>query len=241
MDKINILKQMIDNSNRIVVFTGAGASTESGIPDFRSKDGLYNMKYEYPPEQILSHNFFKLKPEIFYKFYKDKMNCIGSRPNDFHLYLKELENSGKNITIITQNIDGLHSKANSNKVIELHGTIYKNKCTICNKVYDEKIVFNNEDVIPKCSCGGIIKPDVVLYGEPLDERFINEAIYYIKNADLILIAGTSLNVYPASGFINYFRGKYMVIINRDKTIQDKNADLVINDSLCEVVKMLNNK
>lgn len=238
MNKISRLKQIIDESKKIVVFTGAGVSTESGIPDFRSKDGLYNLKYEYPPELILSHNFFISNTESFYKFYRDKMNCVDAKPNSFHLYLKYLENIGKDITIVTQNIDGLHSKASSTKVLELHGTIYKNRCQNCNKIYDEKIVFENNELVPKCSCGGIIKPEVILYGESLDDNVVNKAIYYIENADLLLIAGTSLKVYPASGFVDYFRGKYMVVINKDKTIQDKNANLVINDNLCNVVRSL---
>ena len=237
MDKIKKLQELIDGSKTIVFFGGAGVSTASGIKDFRSKDGLYNMKYDYPPEEILSHSFFVSKTEEFYKFYRDKMNCLDKLPNECHLYLTKLEEKGKLKAIITQNIDGLHQKAGSKNVLELHGSIYRNRCMDCNKFYDEKIVFNS-DSIPKCSCGGLIKPEVVLYEEPLDSEIINNTIKYISNCDLLIVAGTSLTVYPASGFISYFRGKNLVIINKMTTSYDNVADLVIDDDIEYVFKNL---
>ena len=230
MDKIKKLQELIDSSENIVFFGGAGVSTASGIKDFRSKDGLYNMKYDYPPEEILSHHFFVSHTKEFYKFYRDKMNCLDKLPNECHLYLTKLEEKGKLKAIITQNIDGLHQKAKSKNVIELHGSIYRNRCMDCNKFYDEKIVFNSKD-IPKCSCGGVIKPEVVLYEEPLDETVINSTIKYISNSDLLIVAGTSLTVYPASGFIEFFKGNNLVIINKMTTSFDNIADLVINDDI----------
>lgn len=230
MDKIKKLQELIDSSENIVFFGGAGVSTASGIKDFRSKDGLYNMKYDYPPEEVLSHHFFVSHTKEFYKFYRDKMNCLDKLPNECHLYLTKLEEKGKLKAIITQNIDGLHQKAKSKNVIELHGSIYRNRCMDCNKFYDEKIVFNSKD-IPKCSCGGVIKPEVVLYEEPLDETVINSTIKYISNSDLLIVAGTSLTVYPASGFIEFFKGNNLVIINKMTTSFDNIADLVINDDI----------
>ena len=237
MNKIEKLQELIDNSNNIVFFGGAGVSTASGIKDFRSKDGLYNMKYDYPPEEILSHEFFINNTKEFYKFYKDKMNCLDKKPNSCHLYLTKLEKKGKLKAIITQNIDGLHQKAGSKNVLELHGSIYRNRCMNCNKFYDEKIVFESSS-IPKCSCGGTIKPEVVLYNEGLDENTVLSTIKYISNADLLIIAGTSLTVYPASGFISYFKGRNLVIINKMTTNYDNNADLVINDDIEKVFKSL---
>ena len=237
MNKIEKLQELIDNSNYIVFFGGAGVSTASGIKDFRSKDGLYNMKYDYPPEQILSHSFFYNNTKEFYRFYIDKMNSTDKKPNSCHLYLTKLEKRKKLKAIITQNIDGLHQKANSKNVFELHGSIYRNRCIKCNKFYDEKIVFESKD-IPKCTCGGIIKPEVVLYEEPLDENTIMESIKHISNADLLIVAGTSLTVYPASGFINYFKGKNLVIINKMTTSFDNKADLVINEDIEKVFKNL---
>ncbi|MBR3161208.1 MAG: NAD-dependent protein deacylase [Bacilli bacterium] len=237
-EKIKLLNKYIKESNNIIFFGGAGVSTESGIKDFRSVDGLYNEKYDYPPEEILSHSFFINNTKEFYKFYKDKMNCLNIKPNICHKYLTKLEQSGKLKAIITQNIDGLHQKANSKNILELHGTIYKNYCMKCNKFYDAENIFNSND-IPKCSCGGIIKPDVVLYEEPLNEDTINKTINYISNADLLIIGGTSLTVYPASSFIRFFRGKHLIIINRDITPMDNIANLVINDSLGNVFKNLN--
>lgn len=237
MNKIEKLQSFIDESDNIVFFGGAGVSTASGIKDFRSKDGLYNMKYDYPPEEILSHHFFVSNTEEFYKFYRDKLNSLDKLPNECHLYLTRLEKSGKLKVIITQNIDGLHQKAGSKNVIELHGSIYRNRCMDCNKFYDENIVFEN-GLIPKCSCGGLIKPEVVLYEEPLDEGIIRDTIKYISTADLLIVAGTSLTVYPASGFISYFRGKHLVIINKMTTSFDNEADLVINEDIEKVFKSL---
>ena len=237
-DKIKILQKYINESNNIVVFTGAGVSTESGIKDFRSKDGLYNIKYKYPPEQILSHTFFQNNTEEFYKFYKDKLNCLNNKPNIFHKYLYKLEKYNKLKAIITQNIDGLHQKAGSTNVLELHGTIHKNHCLKCNKEYTAEYIFNSNEIVPKCTCKGIIKPDVVLYEEPLKEQTIKDTIKYISNCDLLIIAGTSLTVYPASSFIHYFQGKHLVIINKDTTPLDNIADLVINDKLGNIFKEL---
>ncbi len=237
MEKINLLQKYIDECENIVFFGGAGVSTESGIKDFRSVDGLYNMKYDYPPEEILSHTFFINNTLEFYQFYKDKLNCLDTLPNITHKYLTKLEESGKLKGIITQNIDGLHTKANSKNVYELHGSIYRNYCMNCHKSYDAKDVFESKE-IPKCSCGGVIKPDVVLYEEPLNEKVITKSIDLISKADLLIIGGTSLTVYPAASFINYFRGKYLVIINRDTTTLNNIANLVINDSLGNVFSKL---
>ena len=236
-EKIKLLKKYIDESNNIVFFGGAGVSTESGIKDFRSVDGLYNEKYDYPPEEILSHHFFINNTKEFYKFYKEKLNCLDVQPNICHKYLTKLEKLGKLKAIITQNIDGLHQKANSKNILELHGTIYENYCMKCGKKYDAKDVFTSKQ-IPKCNCGGIIKPNVVLYEEPLNEEIINKTINYISKADLLIIAGTSLTVYPASSFIRFFNGKHLVIINKDITPMDNIANLVINDSLGNVFKKL---
>ena len=237
MDKIKELQKLIDDSDNIVFFGGAGVSTASGIKDFRSKDGLYNMQYDYPPEEILSHHFFMNNTEEFYRFYKDKMNCLDKLPNSCHLYLTELEKKDKLKAIITQNIDGLHQRAKSKNVLELHGSIYRNRCMDCNKFYDEDIVFNSNGV-PRCTCGGIIKPEVVLYEEPLDSDVITNTIKYISSCDLLIVAGTSLTVYPASGFISYFKGKNLVIINKMTTNYDKMADLVIDDDIEKVFKSL---
>lgn len=237
MDKIEELKKYIDESDNIVFFGGAGVSTSSGIKDFRSKDGLYNMKYDYPPEEILSHHFFMNNTLEFYKFYKEKMNSLNAFPNVCHKYLKILEDKNKLKGIVTQNIDGLHQKAGSKKVYELHGSIHNNKCMKCHKEYDASNIFNSSD-IPLCSCGGIIKPDVVLYEEALDEEVISKSIDLISKCDLLIVCGTSLTVYPASGFINYFNGKKLVIINRDITSYDKTADLVINEDIKKVFEKL---
>lgn len=238
MDKIKLLQDMIDNSNNIVFFGGAGVSTESGIKDFRSVDGLYNEKYDYPPEVILSRSFFDKHTKEFYKFYKEKLNCLNIEPNVTHKYLEKLEKTGKLKAIITQNIDGLHEKAGSKNVLLLHGTIYKNYCMLCHKSYSASFIFNSED-IPKCSCGGIIKPDVVLYEEALDENVVTSAINAIKTCDLLIVGGTSLAVYPAASYIRYFEGKYLVIINNDSTIYDNQAQLVIHDKLGNVFSKLN--
>ena len=228
--KIDIFKQIINSSNNIVFFGGAGVSTESGIPDFRSKDGLYNQKYKFPPEEILSHHFFIKETSEFYKFYKDKMNSLNFRPNITHLKLAELEIQNKLKAIVTQNIDGLHQKAGSKNVFELHGSVLRNYCMKCGKFYDASFVFHSNDV-PICNCGGIIKPDVVLYEEPLDDSILFSAINAISSCDTLIIGGTSLTVYPASGLIQYFRGKNLILINKDATNFDSNASLVINDSL----------
>lgn len=236
-EEVKKLKEIIDQCENIVFFGGAGVSTESGIPDFRSKDGLYNQKYKFPPEEILSHTFFMNHPKEFYKFYKDKMNSLGVQPNVTHIKLTELERLGKLKAIITQNIDGLHSAAGSKNVFELHGSILRNYCMNCGKFYPAESVFEASD-IPKCSCGGIIKPDVVLYEEGLDSEVLTKAIESIQKAEVLIVAGTSLRVYPASGLINYFQGNYLVLINKEETPFDQMADIVIHDSLGNVFKYL---
>ena len=233
-EKIDTLKKWIDESKNIVFFGGAGVSTESGIPDFRSKDGLYNQKYKFPPEEILSHTFFMNNTEEFYKFYKDKMNSLKYQPNITHKKLAEWENAGKLNAVVTQNIDGLHQKADSKKVYELHGSVLRNYCMKCHKFYDAEFVFNSKDV-PTCECGGIIKPDVVLYEEPLNEETMMKAIVAISQADMLIVGGTSLTVQPASSLINYYQGKKLVLINKDTTSYDNIANLVINDGLGKVL------
>ena len=233
--KIEEFKEIINNNSNIVFLGGAGVSTESGIPDFRSKDGLYNQKYKFPPEEILSHTFFMNNTEEFYKFYKDKMNSLKYMPNITHKKLAELENKGKLKAVVTQNIDGLHQKAGSKKVYELHGSVLRNNCMNCKKSFSAEYVFNSKG-IPKCDCGGIIKPDVVLYEESLDDTVVENSIKAIKEAEVLIIGGTSLTVYPASSLIYYFKGNRLVLINRDKTDMDNVADLVINDSLGNVFK-----
>lgn len=228
------LQEIIDGSDNIVFFGGAGVSTESGIPDFRSVDGLYNQKYDYPPETILSHTFFMNKTEEFYKFYRDKLIVHGVQPNKAHIALAELEKKGKLKAVITQNIDGLHQMAGSKNVIELHGSTLRNFCMDCGKSYDVNYIDNSKGV-PRCECGGIVKPDVVLYEEMLDDNAITKAVKFISEADVLIIGGTSLNVYPAAGFINYFKGKHLVIINKASTSADKQSDLVINEPIGEVL------
>lgn len=228
------LQEIIDHSKNVVFFGGAGVSTESGIPDFRSTDGLYNQKYDYPPEEILSHTFFASHTEAFYDFYRDKMLCLTAEPNAAHKKLVELEQKGKLSAVVTQNIDGLHQKAGSKNVFELHGSIHRNYCTQCHKFFDADFIANSVGV-PTCDCGGIIKPDVVLYEEGLDDATVTGAVDAISSADCLIVAGTSLNVYPAAGFIRYFRGKYFVLINRDVTPADEYADLVIHDSVGKVL------
>ena len=228
------LQEIVDHSKNIVFFGGAGVSTESGIPDFRSTDGLYNQKYDYPPEEILSHTFFVSHTEAFYGFYRDKMLCLTAEPNAAHKKLAELEQKGKLSAVVTQNIDGLHQKAGSKNVFELHGSIHRNYCTQCHKFFDADFIANSVGV-PTCDCGGIIKPDVVLYEEGLDDATVTGAVDAISSADCLIVAGTSLNVYPAAGFIRYFRGKYFVLINRDVTPADEYADLVIHDSVGKVL------
>ena len=231
------LQNIINNSKNIVFFSGAGISTLSGLKDFRSKDGLYNEKYDYPPEEILSHSFFIEKTDEFYKFYKDKLDTRNFKPNITHEVLALMEKKNRLDCVITQNIDGFHTDAGSKKVYELHGSIKRNYCMNCHKFYDDTYVFNSTG-IPKCSCGGIIKPDVVLYEEGLDEDTINNSIRAIASCDLLIIGGTSLNVYPAAGFINYFRGKHMVLINRDITQYDHLCDLVIHENIGKVFEQI---
>ena len=227
------LQEIIDASENIVFFGGAGVSTESGIPDFRSVDGLYNQKYDYPPETILSRTFFMNNTKEFYKFYRDKMIINGAKPNKAHIALARLEEVGKLKTVITQNIDGLHQAAGSKNVIELHGSTLRNYCMDCGKFYGIEYIADSND-IPRCECGGIVKPDVVLYEEMLDDNAIRSAVSYISKADTLIIGGTSLNVYPAAGFVNYFGGKHLVIINKAPTPADANAELVINAPIGEV-------
>ncbi len=228
------LQSIIDKSERIVFFGGAGVSTESGIPDFRSRDGLYSQKYDYPPETILSHGFFMSHTEEFYKFYREKMLISGVKPNPAHLKLAELEKKGKLLAVVTQNIDGLHRAAGSKTVYELHGSVHRNHCMKCGKFYSLDAI-KNTDGIPRCTCGGIIKPDVVLYEEGLDDATVNGAVRSIMNADTLIIAGTSLNVYPAAGLIRYFAGQNLVLINRDETPVDGEADLVIHANVGKVL------
>ena len=234
MDKREELQRMIDESQNIVFFGGAGVSTESNIPDFRSADGLFRENYSYPPERIVSHTFFVQKPEIFYEFYKEKMMFLDVKPNKAHLKLAELEQAGKLKAVITQNIDGLHQMAGSKQVLELHGSIHRNYCQKCKKFYDGEYVKEAEG-IPKCDCGGVIKPDVVLYEEGLDNEIISQSIRAISEADMLIIGGTSLVVYPAAGFIDYFRGKYLVVINKSATPRDAHADLCIQEPIGEVL------
>ncbi len=237
MNTFEQLQEVIDNSRRIVFFGGAGVSTESGIPDFRSVDGLYNQKYDYPPEEILSHTFFERKPEEFFRFYRDKMLALDKKPNSAHLKLAELEKAGKLLAVVTQNIDGLHQAAGSRKVFELHGSVLRNYCRRCRRFYSAQFIKDSEGV-PTCECGGVIKPDVVLYEEGLDDSTVNGALSAIMQADTLIIAGTSLTVYPAAGFIRYFRGDTVVLINRDKTPFDSRADLVYHEKVGELLGKL---
>ena len=227
------LKEIILKSNNIVFFGGAGVSTESGIPDFRSVDGLYNTKYKYPPETMISHSFFMNNTEEFYDFYINKMIFLNAKPNNAHKKLAELEKEGKLKAVITQNIDGLHQAAGSKNVLELHGSVHRNYCMKCKKFHDVNYVVKANGV-PKCQCGGIVKPDVVLYEESLDSDIMEKAVQYIEKADVLIIGGTSLVVYPAAGLINYFKGSKLVLINKTSTPMDKKADLVICDSIGKV-------
>ena len=237
MEKITKLREMIEKSNRIVFFGGAGVSTESNIPDFRSADGLYQEKYHYPPEQVVSHTFFVQKTKLFYDFYKNKMMYLDAKPNKAHLKLEELERAGKLTAVITQNIDGLHQMAGSKNVLELHGSIHRNYCQKCGKFYDAKYV-KEYPGIPICECGGIIKPDVVLYEEGLDNMIINKSLRAISEADMLIIGGTSLVVYPAAGFVDYFRGDHLVVLNKTTTARDTYADLCIQEPIGEVLGAL---
>ena len=237
MDQIEALKEMIQGSGKIVFFGGAGVSTESGIPDFRSTDGLYNQKYKYPPEVILSHSFYIQNREEFFRFYREKMLILDAQPNAAHKKLAQWEREGKLQAVITQNIDGLHQKAGSKKVLELHGSIHRNYCERCGKFFDAEFIRNTQGV-PKCPCGGTIKPDVVLYEESLDSQVIEQAIEAIERAEVLIVGGTSLVVYPAAGFLNYYRGDRLVLINRSKTSIDEKAALVIQDKIGNVFSKL---
>ena len=237
MTKVDKLKQWISESSRIVFFGGAGVSTESGIPDFRSVDGLYSQKFEYPPETIISHSFYERDPEYFFRFYREKMLPLDHEPNITHRVLAKWEAEGKLSAVVTQNIDGLHQKAGSKAVYELHGSVLRNYCTRCRKFHSAEFVKNTPGV-PRCGCGGIVKPDVALYEEGLDEDTIEKSVMAIRNADLMIVAGTSLTVYPAAGLINYYRGNRLVLINRDETPYDRYADLVLHESLGEIFSQL---
>lgn len=231
--------QMVKESDNIVFFGGAGVSTESGIPDFRSVDGLYNQKYDYPPETILSHSFYMAKPEEFYRFYRDKMLCLDVKPNVTHEKLAQLEAAGKLKAVVTQNIDGLHQAAGSKRVLELHGSVHRNYCQRCGKLFDARYILESPDPVPVCdACGGKIKPDVVLYEEGLDQKTVEGSIRAIRQADMLIVAGTSLTVYPAAGLINDYRGSRLVLINRDETSYDNYADLVLHCKLGEVFSQL---
>ena len=234
-DSVKRLQEMVDESRRIVFFGGAGVSTESGIPDFRSVDGLYYQKYDFPPETILSHTFFVRNTREFYRFYRDKMLCLDVEPNAAHRKLAELEKKGRLTAVVTQNIDGLHQKAGSTNVLELHGSVHRNYCQKCGKSYDAQYMKDAPGEVPLCSCKGVIKPDVVLYEEGLDQQTMQAAVYHISHADMLIIGGTSLAVYPAAGLIDYFEGKYLVVINKSPTPRDKFADLLIADSIGEVL------
>ena len=232
-EKIQLLKNWIDSSDNVVFFGGAGVSTESGIPDFRSVDGLYNQQWKYPPETILSHSFFVRYPEEYYRFHREKLVIDGVKPNAAHLKLAELEREGKLRAVITQNIDGLHQAAGSKNVLELHGSILRSYCSACGKPYPADKM-NHGEGVPHCSCGGVIRPDIVLYEEPLDESIMTRALHYISEAEVLIIGGTSLNVYPAAGLINYYGGNKLALINLGSTPYDNEADLVINEKIGRV-------
>lgn len=237
MDKMETLKNWVAQSRRIVAFTGAGASTESGIKDFRSVDGLYSQKFDYPPEEIISHSFYEKKPEYFFRFYREKMLPLGFEPNVTHRVLAKWEQEGRLSAVVTQNIDGLHQKAGSKTVHELHGSVLRNFCTRCGKFHSAEFV-KEASGIPRCSCGGIVKPDVVLYEEGLDGETIEKSVEAIARADMLLVLGTSLTVYPAASFVRYYRGNRLVLINRDPTPYDGFADLVFHESLGDVFSQL---
>ena len=230
---IKQLNTWISESDNVVFFGGAGVSTESGIPDFRSVDGLYNQKWAYPPETILSRSFFERNPEEYYRFHRAKLVIDGVKPNRTHLKLAELEQAGKVKAVITQNIDGLHQAAGSKKVLELHGSILRAYCSRCRKIWPADVI-NHGTGVPRCDCGGVIRPDIVLYEEPLDQDVMEEAVRYIRNADIMIIGGTSLNVYPAAGLIRYYRGNKLVLVNRSETPYDSYANLVLHENLGEV-------
>ena len=236
-DKIMQLKKWIDESDNVVFFGGAGVSTESGIPDFRSVDGLYNQKWKYPPETILSHSFFVKYPEEYYRFHREKLVIDGVKPNAAHLKLAELEQAGKLRAVVTQNIDGLHQAAGSKKVLELHGSILRSYCSACGRPYPADKM-NRGEGVPRCACGGVIRPDIVLYEEPLDDAVVSEAIRVISGAEVLIIGGTSLNVYPAAGLINYYRGNKLALVNLSATPYDDEADLVIHEKIGKVFSQL---
>ena len=236
-DKIDLLRDMVAQSDNIVFFGGAGVSTESGIPDFRSVDGLYNQKWKYPPETILSHSFFVKYPEEYYRFHREKLVIDGVKPNAAHLKLAELEQAGKLRAVVTQNIDGLHQAAGSKKVLELHGSILRSYCSACGRPYPADKM-NRGGGVPRCACGGVIRPDIVLYEEPLDDAVVSEAIRVISGAEVLIIGGTSLNVYPAAGLINYYRGNKLALVNLSETPYDDEADLVIHEKIGKVFSQL---
>ena len=232
------LQDMVNSSRRIVFFGGAGCSTESGIPDFRSVDGLYHQHFDYPPETILSHSFFLRQPEAFFRFYREKMLPLEAQPNPAHLKLAEMERAGRLSAIVTQNIDGLHQKAGSQRVYELHGSVWRNHCVACGKSYPPEFIRDDPRPVPLCTCGGVVKPDVVLYEEGLDGDVLHGAIRAIRQADMLIVAGTSLTVYPAAGLVQYFAGKHLVLINRDATSMDDAAELVIREPVGQVLSQL---
>lgn len=239
MEAVEQFLEWVKQSDNIVFFGGAGVSTESGIPDFRSVDGLYNQKYKFPPETILSHTFYRKNPEEFYRFYRDKMLCLDAEPNITHMKLAELEKAGKLKGIVTQNIDGLHQKAGSRNVMELHGSVLRNYCERCMEFMSAEDILNSQGV-PKCPvCGGPVKPDVVLYEEGLNQKTLQDAVYYISHADMLIVGGTSLAVYPAAGLIDYYRGNKLVVINKSATPRDKQADLLIQQGLGSVFSQIN--
>ena len=237
MEGLTTLQTWLDESRNAVFFGGAGVSTESGIPDFRSVDGLYHQKYDWPPEEILSHTFFQRRPEEFYRFYREKMICLDAKPNPAHLALAKLEQAGKLRSIVTQNIDGLHQMAGSKRVWELHGSVHRNRCTKCGAFYEVERILHSEGV-PRCSCGGIIKPEVVLYEEPLDAYVMEQAVRDIQNADVLIIGGTSLAVYPAAGLVRYYRGNRLVLINKSPTPYDAHADLLLSDPIGSIFEQI---
>lgn len=237
MENLEKLKTWVQESKRIVFFGGAGVSTESGIPDFRSVDGLYNQKFDYPPETIISHSFFLKNPEYFFRFYREKMLPLGFSPNITHKKLAQWEEVGKLTAVITQNIDGLHQKAGSHRVLELHGSVLRNYCMKCHKSYSAEYVKNSQGIC-RCDCGGIIRPDVVLYEESLDSQVLEKSIYAIAQCDLLIVGGTSLTVYPAAGLLRYYPGHRLVLINRDETPYDNQADLVLHEGLGKVFEQL---
>lgn len=240
MSDLAKLKEIIEKSKKIVIFSGAGLSTNSGIPDFRSADGLYNQKTKMniPPEEIISHSFFMRNPEEFYKFYFSKMVYLNAKPNLAHKYFAKLEEEGKVLAVVTQNIDNLHQEAGSKKVYELHGSIMRNYCMKCHKFYSLKDIFNENYEVPRCSCGGIIKPDVVLYEEGLDDNTVSGALHAISEADTIIVTGTSLTVYPAAGFLRYFRGENLILLNKSETPYDSYANIAIHDDIKNVIEYL---